>query len=492
MRIDQVTEKKKSPAGGPACWKGKKIHPTKPTKMKGGKRVNNCIDAGTNESMEEACPTCAGRGHRPAAGGMDRPCDACDGTGKVEQSAEESFDPSAEPSHQDELMDIYLQNGEEALADALGLTPEQLDQEINEIGFEHGLHADDDREEIIYKIIDDTISNADIDAYEEVEMNTFESLSEMRKLAGLPEPELLQEDIEAGNFLIEMADEDFEALCESLSIEELELLEAGMMDRIRGGWDKVKAKAGAAKDAVAGVIPDRVKQAASSAATSAKTAAGDAVDQALDPVRNWRADRAEKKIAKLQKVKQTKQRLAKAKQGVRDFDRSIEPAAPQQAAPQQAAPQQAAPAEVPAEPAPTVATAPKVKAKKPARQLSMTPNAIRKREQRAKAKAGVNESYPMGMDADNNTNVSFNQTKKIGDATLNIHAQAKDMEELQKVLQMAGLDPDGAEKHMPEPDSVKVVDVKPMPSPCGGDTRYSTDKTELIDMLRDKLANKLN
>lgn len=43
---------KKSPAGGPACWKGKKIHPTKPTKIKGGKRVNNCIDAGTNEEVE--------------------------------------------------------------------------------------------------------------------------------------------------------------------------------------------------------------------------------------------------------------------------------------------------------------------------------------------------------------------------------------------------------------------------------------------------------
>jgi hypothetical protein len=39
-------DEKKSPAGGPACWDGKKIHPTKPTKMKGGKRVNNCIDDG--------------------------------------------------------------------------------------------------------------------------------------------------------------------------------------------------------------------------------------------------------------------------------------------------------------------------------------------------------------------------------------------------------------------------------------------------------------
>jgi len=35
---------KQSPAGGPACWPGKKIGNPK-TKMKGGKRVNNCIDA---------------------------------------------------------------------------------------------------------------------------------------------------------------------------------------------------------------------------------------------------------------------------------------------------------------------------------------------------------------------------------------------------------------------------------------------------------------
>lgn len=42
-------EEKKSPAGGPACWDGKKIHPTKPTKMKGGKRVNNCIDADSSD-----------------------------------------------------------------------------------------------------------------------------------------------------------------------------------------------------------------------------------------------------------------------------------------------------------------------------------------------------------------------------------------------------------------------------------------------------------
>ena len=102
----------------------------------------------------------------------------------------------------------------------------------------------------------------------------------------------------------------------------------------------------------------------------------------------------------------------------------------------------------------------------------------------------LKESYPMAPygEPDDTTNVSFNQTKKIGDATINIHATAKDMAELQKVLQMAGLDPEGAEKHMPEPDSVKVTSVEPEPSPCGG----GTDRENLADMLRAKLQQKLS
>jgi len=32
-----------------------------------------------------ACKACGGKGHRPAAGGMDRPCDKCDGLGRVEE-----------------------------------------------------------------------------------------------------------------------------------------------------------------------------------------------------------------------------------------------------------------------------------------------------------------------------------------------------------------------------------------------------------------------
>lgn len=48
-KLQAALEEKKSPAGGPACWDGKKIHPTKPTKMKGGQRVNNCIDADSSD-----------------------------------------------------------------------------------------------------------------------------------------------------------------------------------------------------------------------------------------------------------------------------------------------------------------------------------------------------------------------------------------------------------------------------------------------------------
>jgi hypothetical protein len=38
----KVKEEEESPAGGPACWSTKKLGTPK-TKMKGGKRVNNCV-----------------------------------------------------------------------------------------------------------------------------------------------------------------------------------------------------------------------------------------------------------------------------------------------------------------------------------------------------------------------------------------------------------------------------------------------------------------
>lgn len=337
--------KKKSPAGGPACWKGKKIHPTKPTKMKGGKRVNNCIDAGTKES----------------------------------------FDPGAEPREYDELMDIYHQIGEEGLADALGLSPEELDQEINEIGFEHGLHADDDREEIIYKVIDDTISNADIDAYEETEVYEMEQL---RKLAGLAE-----------------ADDDTCTACSGKGHKPA----SGDMDRDCEKCDGT----GKVKKSFSNMTPDEINK----------------LPKNKKPLG-----------AQMEEV----EKVAEAS----DCDETCPKSCPDCGG-----------------------------TGKP-------------------KKDKVDESYPMapyGQDTDT-TEVSYNVNKKIGDAHLNINARAKSMDELKKVLQMAGLDPEGAEKHMPEPE---VVAVNPeMDSGCGSeepsDMSYSTDKQALVDMIRQKMQNKFS
>ena len=41
-KVDKKVSEKESPAGGPACWSTKKLGTPK-TKMKGGKRVNNCV-----------------------------------------------------------------------------------------------------------------------------------------------------------------------------------------------------------------------------------------------------------------------------------------------------------------------------------------------------------------------------------------------------------------------------------------------------------------
>ena len=41
-KVDKQVKEEESPAGGPACWSTKKLGSPK-TKMKGGKRVNNCV-----------------------------------------------------------------------------------------------------------------------------------------------------------------------------------------------------------------------------------------------------------------------------------------------------------------------------------------------------------------------------------------------------------------------------------------------------------------
>ena len=106
------------------------------------------------------------------------------------------------------------------------------------------------------------------------------------------------------------------------------------------------------------------------------------------------------------------------------------------------------------------------------------------------------EIMPGAAGPQDTTTVSFNQSKQMGDATLNINATAKDMDELHRILKLAGVEynPGGDEQ---EPD-MQVVDAEaPAEEPCGcedempADVKYSTDKQTLINVLRDKLQKRL-
>lgn len=67
-------------------------------------------------------------------------------------------------------------------------------------------------------------------------------------------------------------------------------------------------------------------------------------------------------------------------------------------------------------------------------------------------------SSPYGMqgadDQDDKESVSYNRTKKQGDATVTVSANAESMDELHNILKLAGIDPHGLEgsKKPEEPD----------------------------------------
>jgi len=91
----------------------------------------------------------------------------------IMNAALEESAPFGEPSQQDmmadKLSDAYQQGGEEGLCKAAGCTLEELDQEINEICREKGLHPDDDRDECIQIYIEDLVDNADYKDHGEYE-----------------------------------------------------------------------------------------------------------------------------------------------------------------------------------------------------------------------------------------------------------------------------------------------------------------------------------
>ena len=112
------------------------------------------------------------------------------------------------------------------------------------------------------------------------------------------------------------------------------------------------------------------------------------------------------------------------------------------------------------------------------------------------------ETMPGAVGPQETTTVSFNQSKQMGDATLNINASAKDMAELHRILKLAGIDYDSnSEEQEPEQDVAVAIAPQdaeaPAEAPCGcedeepADVKYSTDKQTLINVLRDKLQKRL-
>jgi len=113
------------------------------------------------------------------------------------------------------------------------------------------------------------------------------------------------------------------------------------------------------------------------------------------------------------------------------------------------------------------------------------------------------ETMPGAVGPQETTTVSFNQSKTIGDATLNINASAKDMEELHRILKLAGVNynSDGAQQEPSMKDVAVALEPHapeaPAEEPCGcqdeepADVKYSTDKQTLINVLRDKLQKRL-
>jgi len=113
-----------------------------------------------------------------------------------ESTPEESFDPMSEPTKYDSAMEVYDDHGEDGLAEYLGMSSQQFDQELNEYCMEHGLHADDDRDTAIHgmveQMIDDEHQMADMhepqveEAIEDSASKAIDAaMSELRQLAGL-------------------------------------------------------------------------------------------------------------------------------------------------------------------------------------------------------------------------------------------------------------------------------------------------------------------
>jgi hypothetical protein len=93
------------------------------------------------------------------------------------------------------------------------------------------------------------------------------------------------------------------------------------------------------------------------------------------------------------------------------------------------------------------------------------------------------------------TSVSYSETKRDGDASVTISANANSMSDLHRVLKLAGINPDIADKYTvvePEADADQGCGCTDQPEPEVSDiTATGISKQTIIDRLRDTLKAKM-
>jgi hypothetical protein len=88
------------------------------------------------------------------------------------------------------------------------------------------------------------------------------------------------------------------------------------------------------------------------------------------------------------------------------------------------------------------------------------------------------------------TSITYSKTHTHGNASATVSATAEDMEKLEAVLRLAGVDPDLAQVHHAEPEPVPEPvpePESPMPFGVRQDVSYSTDADFIRDQLRQRM-----
>lgn len=127
-------------------------------------------------------------------------------------------------------------------------------------------------------------------------------------------------------------------------------------------------------------------------------------------------------------------------------------------------------------------------------------DALESRISKLRQLAGLEEAYgdvviPTSQPTQSEEeNVTYSRTKRDGKSTVTVTANANSMDELHRMLRLAGIEPDPSQE---EPVVVEPEPVEPeLDAPCGCDgddsmgDPYTTDKQALVDKIKQKMQAK--